>query len=216
MLIFILFLFCLVLSCDDDTLKEDQNSINVTTENNITSNDKCKQGNMICIENLKKSKDHLLISYIVKNDFKHDIWICRDIDVHGNFTFEVESKDEVLCIKLKLLDIPSDVFFSQSILARYTRLSSGNTLRDELAIGLPAKQVSPFFPLMKKTITLKELSKLNLQIGYFDINLLDVSDSLINKVSDNEVHIDSLWEGKKIEKVFELGVSDVKVPYFVE
>jgi len=146
---------------------------------------------IITVTNLDTSDTRLAISYEIRNTSEHEIWLCDDIGFDQPYDAEIYvSEDNQLVTLRKRLDVPARVVWSRRPRARYVRLCAGETWRESLSVSVPLDNYNAFevegFGQIPRTLF--HVSRLAIEIGYYDCNLPDMILRLIEeaeKASDN-------------------------------
>ena len=80
----------------------------------------------------------LELSYKIKNNTDHDVWICDDVSVWSTMDFEVYmSEDEQTLLIRKRLDVPTIVYWPALPYGRYVLLHSGQERAESVSLNVP-------------------------------------------------------------------------------
>jgi hypothetical protein len=120
----------------------------------------------------------LELSYKIKNDSGHDVWICDRIDdSDSRFSFEAYlAEDAETLIIRKRLDVHPEVIWSAIPEGRYLRLQPGQEKTESLSLDLP---VYPQLVYISKRANAEHARRLVLEIGYYNKDLPGLIRSII-------------------------------------
>jgi hypothetical protein len=112
---------------------------------------------------------NLELSYKIKNNTDHNVWICDDVDVFTTFDFEVYlSEDEQSLLIRRRLDVPTAWTWASSPDGRYVLLRSGQERNESLSLAVP---VDPQRVFTSKLATSDHGIRLVLEIGFYNEDL---------------------------------------------
>ena len=167
----------------------------------------------------------------------HNIWVCDDIDVYGEFNVETRIEKEILFIKLRF-NLPRSDLLVQAVVAKYRRLQPGAIHKGKVSLELPIGNASPVYNFgeLEKENTV-ELHHAVFEVGYFTEDLVKmISDDIKKgnedpndedaylmafllegidqKDSSDVAYIPHLWTGKTSEKVLKVDITNIRVPCY--
>jgi len=121
------------------------------------------------LTNLDVNDTNLELSYKIKNNTDHDVWICDNVDVYTTFDFEVYlSEDEQSLLIRRRLDVPTTWIWADSPDGRYVLLRSGEQRTESLSLAVP---VDPRRVFASKLATSDHARRLVLEIGFYNEDL---------------------------------------------
>ena len=139
----------------------------------------------ITITKFQVNDQTLELTYKIKNDSDHDIWICDSVNIKSNrYDFEAYvAKDGQTLVIRKRFDLPGgNVVLESDFTGRYVRLRPGQERADSLLVTLPPTTNQYFDAEIGRA---KYTSRLALEIGYYDedlrsliLNTVEVADKL--------------------------------------
>lgn len=92
----------------------------------------------IILTNLNVNDTTLDLSYKIKNNTDHYIWICDSLNIIHGVDFEVYmAEDEQTLMVRRRLDVPTEVYFPAVPIGRYIRISPGQERTESLSLALP-------------------------------------------------------------------------------
>lgn len=123
---------------------------------------------MLEIENLTVAENALTLDYRVSNPFAYDIRVCQDIDVYGRYDVETRIDAETVWIKLRF-NLEDNAFSSPPPIAKYLRLSPGESHSGRILLNLPIRNASPvyYFDEDRKEHEQIVLHRAVFEVGYF-------------------------------------------------
>jgi hypothetical protein len=112
----------------------------------------------------------LELSYKIKNNTDHEVWICDDVDVYlASIDFEVYlSEDEQTLLIRKRLDVPTDVEWGSCPNGHYVLLRSGQERTESLSLAVP---VHPRRLFASGEAVSDHARRLVLEIGFYNEDL---------------------------------------------
>lgn len=112
----------------------------------------------------------LELSYKIKNNTDHDVWICDDVDAYSaSLDFEVYlSEDEQSLLIRRRLDVPTIVYWPIWPYGRYVLLRSGQELTESLSLAVP---VHPRRLFASGEAASDHARRLVLEIGFYNEDL---------------------------------------------
>jgi hypothetical protein len=129
------------------------------------------------VTHLDANDSSLTLSYSIRNETSHEVWVCDKI---GPSVFEVFlTPDKQTLLIRKRLDLPSSTMWRGSIpVGRYVRIASGESLAKSVQISLP---VSPRIQYTADyaTESAQGVGRLALEIGYYNEDLPALIHSVI-------------------------------------
>jgi hypothetical protein len=123
------------------------------------------------ITKLQVNDQTLELTYNIKNDSDHDIWICDSVNIKSNrLDYEAYvAKDAQTLVIRKRFDLPGgNVVLESDFTGRYIRLRPGQEHADSLLVTLPPMMNRFFDAEIGKA---KYTKRLALEIGYYDEDL---------------------------------------------
>lgn len=159
----------------------------------------------------------LELSYKIKNDSEHDIWICKDIKIYETGYDEevyLDDDDETLVIRRRI-DVPTYVVWMFQPVSTYLRLSVGEDWAEALSLNLPVHSVRLFKPKWPER-GIKYARRLVVEIGYYTKDLPpEVSrwEPYPDPNAVEEVIMDYYDSAKEGEHVLRITVDGVLIPY---
>jgi len=113
----------------------------------------------------------LELTYKIRNDSDHDVWICDSVNINSNrLDYEAYvAKDAQTLVIRKRFDLPGgNVVLESNFTGRYIRLRPGQERADSLLVTLPPMTNRFFDAEIGKA---KYTKRLALEIGYYDEDL---------------------------------------------
>jgi len=112
---------------------------------------------------------NLELSYKIKNNTDHNIWICDDVSVRTTLDFEVYlTEDEQSLLIRRCLNVPTDFIWSSSPTGRYVLLPSGQERTESLSLAVPVKPQREF---AGRLATSDHARRLVVEIGFYNEDL---------------------------------------------
>jgi len=195
-----------------------------------------KAFHMIKVQNIEVTEKTLTLDYQVSNPFAHDIWICEDIDINGRYDAETRVNAETVRIKL-CFNLECNILLEEGIMAKYLRLSPGESHSGRILLNLPIANASPVYDFHEDRKIHKQvvLQSVVFEVGYFEEDLLNMLSDSIEKGkreptneelyvealmleeiqqahSHNTVYLPHLWSGLRMEKSAKVIITDVNIP----
>jgi hypothetical protein len=140
--------------------------------NNSLSSRNSAAGVVIRVLQLHVTETTLELHFEIRNESRHDIWVCDDVDVgHSGFELYVDSGDLRTLRIRRRLDVPlANNINREQPIGRYTRLRSHGILSESLLLHLP---VHPHWVFTTSAFDVAGLSvdRLSLEVGYYGGNL---------------------------------------------
>ncbi len=120
----------------------------------------------------------LELSYKIKNDTDHDVWICDSVSKQSNSEIYLAEDAQTLVIR-KLLDISPEVEWGAIPIGRYVRLQPAQEYSESLSCALPVRPASVYIP---ERANAESAKRLVLEIGFYDQDLPGLIRSIIEVV----------------------------------
>jgi len=135
----------------------------------------------IDVKSLNIGDNTLKLSYEIKNDSEHDIWICEDIDAGYAHQFEASmAEDGQTLLVRKRLDVP--LWACRNLPnGRYVRLRPGQIRMESLTMPLPVCPQFVFFGAPKPREGTEYAKHLTLEIGFFSGNLYEMVSGVVQE-----------------------------------
>ena len=141
---------------------------------------------MIALTKLDVNDQNLKLSYEIRNDSNHDIWICEDLndDNSDSEPYEVFfAKDGQTLVIRRRLDVEAEIEMYIPITSRYVRLRPGENWIESISLLLPVQHILGYAsPRREKGLYATQLV---IEIGYYTGDLpgmvrdiLDVAEKL--------------------------------------
>jgi len=112
---------------------------------------------------------NLELSYKIKNNTDHDVWICDNVDVDTTFDFEVYlSEDEQSLLIRRRFDVPTAWIWAFGVAGRYVLLRSGQERNESVSLAVP---VVPRRVFASELSTSDHARRLVLEIGFYNEDL---------------------------------------------
>jgi hypothetical protein len=126
---------------------------------------------------------NLELSWKIKNNANHDVWICDDIIVETDPNFEVYlSEEEQSLIIRRRLDVPTDSWVRANT-GRYVLLRPGQERTESVSLTVPVEPYRVY--ATERAMHLLHARRLVLEIGFYDEDLpklirdiLEIADKL--------------------------------------
>jgi hypothetical protein len=132
----------------------------------------------ILLTNLDVNDTTLELSYKIKNNADHDVWICDSVDiVHSNSEIYLAEDAQTLVIR-KRLDVSPEVMWGPSG-GRYVRLQPAQEYSESFSYALP---VRPVLTYITERAYAEFAKRLVLEIGFYDQDLPGLIRSIIEVV----------------------------------
>jgi len=176
----------------------------------------------------------LELSYKIKNNTDHDVWICDSVSVFTGPDFEVYlSEDEQSLLIRRRLDVPTDVVWTQCPYGRYVLLRSGQERTESLSLAVP---VTPRLMFAGGLATSDHARRLVLEIGFYNEDLPGLIRDILEMAEKlNCAHLDpseyrtaffmhyfkGIWIAHKLfgglsqfeEYTYKEGSEEINIPY---
>lgn len=139
-----------------------QDGEDVTDQNDVDSV-------IIALTHLDVNNTKLDLSYKIKNNTDHDVWICDDIivGIDPNFEVYLSEKEQSLLIR-KRLDVPTASWVEARTPSRYVLLRPEQERTESVSLGLP---VVPYRVFATELATSRHARRLVLEIGFYNEDL---------------------------------------------
>jgi len=127
----------------------------------------------IAVNELNINDKALELRYTIRNDSKKDIWICDNVDVWGNWDFEVYLAEDGLTLLIRRrLDVPFQVW-AELPCGRYVRLRPGEERVESLFLSLPVYRRSVFWGGRggRRSQGTEYAIRLDIEIGFYEEDL---------------------------------------------
>ncbi len=114
----------------------------------------------------------LELSYNIKNNTDHDVWICDSVNTNSSFNFEVYlAEDAQTLVIRRRLDVPTRAVFRRGPpYGRYICLRPGDDRPESLSLNLPVQQTVIYSSRGRTQVT-QNARSLAIEIGFYDENL---------------------------------------------
>jgi len=197
-------------------------------------NDELEKVPTIALSKLDVDDTNLELSYKIRNDTDHDVWICNNVNVYGMFDFEVFMSDQEQSLLIRRrLDVPSivDYWFSHPT-GHYVLLRSGQELIESVSLAIPVASRRLF---AREPATSDNARRLVVEIGFYNEdlpklirNILEIAEKLNCahiEFSKNEIalvarYFKGIWItlafgglSRFDEHVYKEGNEDIEIPY---
>jgi len=124
---------------------------------------------IIAMTRLDVNDTNLELSYKIKNNTDHDVWICDSVSVFTGPDFEVYlSEDKQSLLIRRRLDVPTDVALGVCPYGRYVLLRSGQERTESLLLAVP---IEPRRLFVSGLATSDYARRLVLEIGFYNEDL---------------------------------------------
>jgi len=121
----------------------------------------------IALTKLDVNDTNLKLSYKIKNNTDHNVWICDDVSVRTTVDFEVYlSEDEQSLLIRRRLDVPTAWVWTINPCGRYVILPSGQERTESVSFPVP---IDPQRVFATKLATSERARRLVLEIGYYSL-----------------------------------------------
>jgi hypothetical protein len=171
----------------------------------------------ITLTELEVTEKTLELSWNIKNDSGHDIWICEAILVY-NMSYDEEvyldDDDQTLVIRRRL-DVPTYVMWYLPPGSTYVRLHSHETSTEAVALNLPVHSVRVFQPKLPER-GVKYARRVVVEIGYHTKDLPREArhwEPYPDPDAVEQVVMDYYNSAKEGEHVLRITVDGVLIPY---
>ena len=135
----------------------------------------------IVLNELKVSDNTLNLHYEIRNDSKHDIWICDDINLDDFSHFEAfMAKDSQTLLIRRRLDVPLEGISRNQPIGRYIRLEAGQNRSESLLLTMPV-HVRPVFTSGAPTQGIEYATRLTIEIGFYAKDLRGMVRSILEE-----------------------------------
>jgi len=144
----------------------------------------------IAINILNKSETYLMetaldvndttleLSYKIKNNTDHDVWICDSVSTHSKSERYLAEDAQTLVIR-KRLDISPELAWAAAPLGQYVRLQPAQEYSESLSCALP---IRPALTYIGERSNAESAKRLVLEIGFYDQDLPGLVRSIIEVV----------------------------------
>ncbi len=179
----------------------------------------------------------LELSYRIKNNTVHDVWICDDVAFYlTSLDFEVFLSEDVQTLLIRRrLDVPTNVEWAINPRGHYVLLRSGQERTESLSLEVPVISQRVFvFP--SKRVTSDHAKRLVLEIGFYNEDLpgtireiLETAEKLnCTRLEYSEYHTDlfqryfkGIWIAHQLfgglsgfeEHTYKEGSEEIIIPY---
>ena len=124
---------------------------------------------IIALTHLDVNDTNLELSWKIKNNTDHDVWICDDIIVETDPNIEVYlSEEEQSLLIRRRLDVPTASWVQGRTTGRYVLLRPEQERTESLSLGVP---VEPYRVFATELATSLHARRLVLEIGFYDEDL---------------------------------------------
>jgi hypothetical protein len=195
-----------------------------------------EEGKVATIEltRLDVNDTNLELSYKIRNNTDHDIWICDNVDIYTTFDFEVYlAEDEQSLLIRRRLDVPTAWYWSSAVYGRYVLLRSGQERNESLSLAVP---VDPRRVFASELTASDHARGLVLEIGFYNEDLPGTIRDILEMAEKlNCAHLDhseyetaffiryfeGIWIARELfgglsafEKyVYQEGSEEIEIPY---
>lgn len=120
----------------------------------------------------------LELSYKIKNNTDHEVWICDSVSTGSIFNFEVylDEDAQTLVIRKRLDILPEVVWAAPPKHGRYVRLHTAQEYSESLSLAVP---VSPSVVYIAERANAEFASRLVIEIGFYNEDVLERIRSII-------------------------------------
>lgn len=133
----------------------------------------------IILTNLDVNDTTLELSYKIKNNTDHDVWICDSVDiVYSNTEIYLAEDAQTLVIR-KRLDVSPEVVWAAIPAGRYVRLQPAQEYSESLSFAVP---VRPVLTYINERAYADSAKRIVLEIGFYDQDLPGLIRSIIEVV----------------------------------
>jgi len=188
----------------------------------------------IALTKLDVNDTNLKLSYKIKNNTDHNVWICDDVSVRTTVDFEVYlSEDEQSLLIRRRLDVPTAWVWTINPCGRYVILPSGQERTESVSLPVP---IEPHRVFASKLAISDRARRLVLEIGFYNEDLptlirdiIEITEKLnCEPIEPNEHesnlimrYFKGLWIGESLfggmsdfEKyTYQEGNKEIKIPY---
>ncbi len=174
------------------------------------------------------TEEALEVRHEIRNDCGHDIWVCDDISVNGQWHLETYllPEEQTLVVRRRL-GVPANIFWpGGEPNGRYVRLPHGQVREESLSFALPVRSRRVYARHAQEAgKALAYANRLLVDIGYYDEDLpclirriLDeaeggVSPWVFIPTLGREVHVETLYRLNRYNKDLNDADEPVIVPY---
>jgi len=146
-------------------------SYGTQAENSDDPNNVVEKMVTIELNKLDVNDTTLELSYKIKNNTDHDVWICDTINAdnpsYKQFEVYMPEDEQTLLIRRRL-DVPSVLLWAVHPRGRYVLLRSGQELNESLSLDVPVQQKYGF---ASERATSDHARHLVLEIGFYNEDL---------------------------------------------
>lgn len=121
----------------------------------------------IALNELKVSDDTLKLRYEIRNDSDHDIWVCENVEVDGEWDFEayLAEDNQTLAIRRRL-DVWANLESYRQRVGMYVRLRAGEERTESLSLTAPVHPRN-VYEAGRPAKGLEYATRLAIEIGYY-------------------------------------------------
>jgi hypothetical protein len=189
---------------------------------------------IIALTRLDVNDTNLELSWKIKNNTDHDVWICDDVSVMTTTDFEVYlSEDEQSLMIRRRHDVPTINYFPVLPYGRYVLLCSEQERTESLSLAVPVGPCRLFANGLETSVHARHLV---LEIGFYNEDLPGMIRDILEMAEKlNCAHIEigedtkdffiryfkgiwiaDMFEGlsRFEEYTYKEGSEEIKVPYF--
>ena len=124
---------------------------------------------IIALTRLDVNDTKLELSYKIKNNTDHDVWICDNVSIYTKRDFEVYlSEDEQSLLIRRRLDVPTTLSLAACPYGRYVLLHPGQERTESVSLEVP---VAPRRVFASAQATSDHARRLVLEIGFYNEDL---------------------------------------------
>jgi len=122
---------------------------------------------IIALTRLDVNDTNLELSYKIKNNTDHDVWICDSVNVESTLNFEVYlAEDAKTLVIMKRLDIVPEIEHPSALKGgRYVRLQPAQDYSESLSLDVP---VGPSLLYIGGRANAEFASRLVIEIGFYN------------------------------------------------
>ncbi len=144
---------------------------------------------MIEIQNLTFTEKTLTLDYRVTNPFTKDIRVCQDIDVYDGDHVETRIDAETIWIRLRFNLERDSAFRSPYPIAKYLRLSPGQSHSGRIVLDLPIRNASPVYHFREGRKKRKQivLHRAVFEVGYFGGKMSKFFDAVSEEINEKGI-----------------------------
>ena len=138
----------------------------------------------IAVTKLDINDKTLKLSYEIRNDSEHDIWVCENVEVDGEWDFEAYLADDnqTLAIRRRL-DVWANLESYRQRVGMYVRLRAGEVRAGSLSLTVPVHPRN-VYEAGRPAKGLEYATRLAIEIGYYTGDLPGMIRGIIEKAEN--------------------------------